>query len=155
MVVAGATPQSPAPMDRLNRVDGSSALFEARTGMSRINTNIESLIARRAVDNVNQADTFVAVADSVLQEVSSLNSLQVARENETAAGSAILDADFAIETSRLTRARILVSSSISVLQLTNAQPRVGGSAHCDTGSAWGCDPLLPSVSFDIGSIVGP
>ena len=83
--------------------------------MSRINTNVESLIARRAIDNVNQADTIVAVADSDLQEVSSLNSLQVARENVTAAGSAIRDADFAVETSYLTRAQILVSSSISVL----------------------------------------
>jgi flagellin-like hook-associated protein FlgL len=123
--------------------------------MSRINTNVESLIARRAIDNVNQADTIVAVADSDLQEVSSLNSLQVARENVTVAGSAIRDADFAVETSHLTRARILVSSSTSVLQLANAQPRVGFSAHCDTGRALGCDPLLSSVSFDIGSIVGP
>ena len=116
--------------------------------MSRINTNVESLIARRAIginvgcwkwdvgcekircfcsltsairhrtsdiDYANRADTIVAVADGGLQEVSSLNSLQVARENVTAAGSAIRDADFAVETSYLTRAQILVSSSISVL----------------------------------------
>ena len=100
-------------------------------------------------------DTIVAVADSVLQEVSSLNSLQVARENVTAAGNAIRDADFAIETSRLTRAQILVSSSISVLQPVNAQRQVGSSAHCQMGRTLGCDPLLPPVSFDLGSIVGP
>mgnify|MGYP001582342855 CR=1 FL=1 len=123
--------------------------------MSRIKTNVESLIARRAIDNANRADTIVAVAEGRLQEFSSLNTLQVARENVTAAGNAIRDADFAIETSHLNRARILVSSSISVLQLVNAQPRVGFSAHCKTGRALGCDPLLPSVSFDIGSIVGP
>lgn len=51
------------------------------------------------------------------------NSLNVALENVTAAESAIRDADFARETSRLTRAQILVSSSTSVLQLANAQPR--------------------------------
>ena len=52
-----------------------------------------------------------------------VNSLQVARENLTAAESAIRDADFAEETSNLTRAQILVSSSTSILQLANSQPQ--------------------------------
>jgi len=55
--------------------------------------------------------------------VTTVNSLQVSRENVTAAESAIRDADFAAETSNLTRAQILVSSSTSVLQLANAQPQ--------------------------------
>lgn len=123
--------------------------------MGRINANVKSLIARRAIDNANHADTIASVSDSGLQEVSSLNSLQVARENEAAAESAIRDADFAIETSHLTRARILISSLSSVLQLVKAQPQVGFSVHCKTGRALGCDPLIPPVLFDIGSIVGP
>ena len=53
--------------------------------------------------------------------VTTVNSLQIARENVTAAESAIRDADFALETSNLTRAQILVSSSTSVLQLANAR----------------------------------
>ncbi len=52
-----------------------------------------------------------------------INSLQVAKENITAAESAIRDADFAQETSALTRAQILVNSSTSVLQLANAAPQ--------------------------------
>lgn len=52
-----------------------------------------------------------------------VNSLQIARENLTAAESAIRDADFALETSNLTRAQILVSSSTSILQLANSQPQ--------------------------------
>ncbi len=55
--------------------------------------------------------------------VTTINSLKVARENVTAAESAIRDADFAVETSSLTRAQILVSSSTAVLQLANAQPQ--------------------------------
>jgi len=55
--------------------------------------------------------------------VTTINSLEVARENLTAAESAIRDADFAAETSNLTRAQILVSSSTSILQLANAQPQ--------------------------------
>ena len=52
-----------------------------------------------------------------------INSLRVARENITAAESAIRDADFASETSSLTRAQILVASSTQVLQLANTQPQ--------------------------------
>jgi flagellin len=52
-----------------------------------------------------------------------INALGVALENVTAAESAIRDADFASETSNLTRAQILVSSSTSVLQLANATPQ--------------------------------
>jgi flagellin len=52
-----------------------------------------------------------------------INSLNVALENVTAAESAIRDADFAEETSKLTRAQILVASSTTVLQIANAQPQ--------------------------------
>ena len=54
---------------------------------------------------------------------STINSLRVANENITAAESAIRDADFAVETSALTRAQILVNSSTTILQLANAQPQ--------------------------------
>lgn len=52
-----------------------------------------------------------------------VNSLTVARENVTAAESAIRDADFAETTSNLTRAQILVNSSTTVLGLANTQPQ--------------------------------
>lgn len=48
-------------------------------------------------------------------------SLQSAFENLTASVSVIRDADFAVETSQLTRAQILASSGTSVLQLANQQ----------------------------------
>ncbi|MGB4259094.1 MAG: flagellin, partial [Phycisphaerae bacterium] len=41
----------------------------------------------------------------------------------TAAESAIRDTDFALETSRLTRAQILVNSSTTTLQQANAMPQ--------------------------------
>lgn len=52
-----------------------------------------------------------------------ISSLQVSGENIRAAESAIRDANFATETSNLTRAQILVASSGSVLKLANAQPQ--------------------------------
>jgi flagellin len=52
-----------------------------------------------------------------------INSLRIAAENVTAAESAIRDADFAVETSGLTRAQILVAASTNVLQFANATPQ--------------------------------
>ena len=54
---------------------------------------------------------------------STIRSLRIANENVMAAESAIRDADFAVETSNLTRAQILVNSTTSVLQIANAQPQ--------------------------------
>jgi flagellin len=51
------------------------------------------------------------------------NSLAIALENTTAAESAIRDADFALETSALTRAQILVQSATNTLRLANSQPQ--------------------------------
>ena len=50
-----------------------------------------------------------------------VRSLQTAVENLTASESGIRDADFAEETSKLTRAQILSSAATSVLQLSNQQ----------------------------------
>jgi len=52
-----------------------------------------------------------------------VNSLSVAVENVTAANSQIEDADFAAETSNLTRAQILVQAGTSVLATANSTPQ--------------------------------
>jgi flagellin len=54
---------------------------------------------------------------------STINALNVAFENTTAAESAIRDTDYAMETSNLTRAQILVSAATSTLQLANRVPQ--------------------------------
>ena len=52
-----------------------------------------------------------------------IRSLGIAAENTAAAESSIRDADFATETSGLTRNQILVSASTNVLALANAAPQ--------------------------------
>jgi flagellin len=52
-----------------------------------------------------------------------MNSLSVALENVTASESSIRDADFAAETSALTRAQILTQAGTSVLATANATPQ--------------------------------
>ncbi len=51
------------------------------------------------------------------------NSLSVALENVTASESSIRDADFALETSNLTRAQILTQAGTSVLATANSTPQ--------------------------------
>jgi flagellin len=51
-----------------------------------------------------------------------INSLSVALENVQAADSAIRDTDFAVETSRLTRAQILLQAASQALLLANQAP---------------------------------
>ena len=78
-----------------------------------------------------------SIIDSAIDEIASLRgrlgaferntietnvrSLQAAIENITAAESGIRDADFAVETSELSRAQILSSSSTSILATANVQ----------------------------------
>lgn len=52
-----------------------------------------------------------------------INSLQITLENVTASESQIRDADFAYETSRLTRAQILTQTGTSVLKIANTTPQ--------------------------------
>ncbi len=54
---------------------------------------------------------------------STIRSLGIAAENTAAAESTIRDADFATETSSLTRNQILVSASTNVLALANSAPQ--------------------------------
>ncbi len=50
-----------------------------------------------------------------------INQLQITTENLTSAESVIRDTDFAVETSELTRAQILVQAGNSILTIANAQ----------------------------------
>ncbi|MBN1763980.1 MAG: hypothetical protein JW860_01880 [Sedimentisphaerales bacterium] len=52
-----------------------------------------------------------------------INSLRITLENVTASESAIRDADFAVETSNLTRGQILVNAGTSVLAMANQTPQ--------------------------------
>ena len=101
-------------------------LSTLRTGLTNdlASKNFSSAqrIVRKAINQIGSLrGRLGAFQKNTLQ--TTINSLQVARENVTAAESAIRDADFAVETSNLTRAQILVSSSTSVLRLANAQPQ--------------------------------
>ncbi len=122
--------QSTASENLGGTLDGSSMFFLSSL-MKGQDNSIE--------ENVRDGDFTLAsdILDAAIDEVSTLRgrlgafernvldtnsrSLQAAFENLTASQSRIRDADFAFETSQLTRAQILQSSGTTVLGLANQQ----------------------------------
>ena len=55
---------------------------------------------------------------------STINNLQVAVENTSAANSRIVDVDVAAETANMTRAQILTQAGVSILSQANQSPQL-------------------------------
>ncbi|UCV10911.1 flagellin FliC [Dechloromonas denitrificans] len=73
-----------------------------------------------ALDGVNTLRATLGGAQSRFESV--VSQLQVARENQEGARSRIMDADFAEETARLTRAQILQQAGTAMLAQANSLP---------------------------------
>ena len=78
-------------------------------------------VVRKAIDQVSTLRGRIGAFQKNTLD-SAVSSMLVTHENITAAESAIRDADFAVETSAMTRAQILVNSSLLTLQTANQQP---------------------------------
>jgi flagellin len=79
-------------------------------------TAIEAMLTATAGSRAN-----IGAVQSRLQFTSQY--LEAARENQTAARSRIMDADFAAETANLTRAQILQQSGVAMVAQANALPQ--------------------------------
>lgn len=84
----------------------------ASTALGTLDTDIDNLSTLRA--------TFGAIQNRFEAVISNLQSLS---ENTSAARSRILDADFAAETAKLTRAQILQQAGTSILAQANTLPQ--------------------------------
>ena len=95
-------------------------------------------VSTMTIDTVSNANTAIQVIDSAIATISSqradlgatqnrfnsiVSGLQVASDNQSAARSRIVDADFAKETATLTRGQILQQAGIAVLAQANAAPQ--------------------------------
>lgn len=85
------------------------------------NFAVAQRITRQAIEQVSSLRGRIGAFQRNTLDTT-INSLLVTHENITAAESAIRDADFAVETSALTRAQILVNSSMMTLQIATQQP---------------------------------
>lgn len=112
----------------------AGALFAATTA----NASALSAVSSIDISTVAGANDAIRVVDSALTAANNLradlgaiqnrftqtiNSLQTASENLSAARSRIIDADFAAETAALTRAQILQQAGVAILSQANAVPQ--------------------------------
>jgi flagellin len=74
-----------------------------------------------ALDTVNSARATYGAAQSRIE--TAVRTLEVTRENTSAARGRIVDADFAAETANLTRAQILQQAGVAMLSQANALPQ--------------------------------
>jgi len=101
-------------------------------------TASDDKVSTMKIDTVANANTAIQVIDAAIATISStradlgatqnrfdsiVSGLQVASDNQSAARSRIVDADFAKETATLTRGQILQQAGIAVLAQANAAPQ--------------------------------
>ena len=79
-------------------------------------TNVDT-----AIDAVTTARATYGAVQNRFESV--INNLQVAGENQAAARSRIMDADFAMETANLTRLQILQQAGTAMVAQANAVPQ--------------------------------
>lgn len=94
----------------------SAATVSTASGASAAIGTIDS-----ALDKVNSDRATYGAAQVRFEGVVSI--LQISRENQTAATSRIMDADFAAETAALSRAQILQQAGTAMLAQANALPQ--------------------------------
>lgn len=105
-----------------DEIDGF--LSELMTGqphqLNKVSNRQASRIVEKVIDQVSVLrGRLGAFERNTLQ--TNINQLQITAENLTSSESSIRDTDFAVETSELTRAQILVQAGNSVLAIANAQ----------------------------------
>ena len=115
----GATQTDTGGVDFLSSIKmGGANDIEASADRNDF-TSAEAVLSQ-AIDDVTQLRGRLGAFERNVLDTN-IRSLQSQFENLTASESAIRDADFAAETSLLTRAQVLVSANVSSLQLANAQ----------------------------------
>ena len=94
-----------------NKPDGIATVTAASAALGKLDDMLATVNSKRAEFGATQ-NRFEAV----------IQTLQVSAENQTAARSRIMDADFASETAALTRAQVLQQAGTSMLSQANSLP---------------------------------
>jgi flagellin len=94
----------------------STASITGTAGATAAMTSIDT-----ALDEVNSARATFGAMQNRFESI--ISNLQVGAENQTAARSRIMDADFAAETAALTRAQILQQAGTAMLSQSNQVPQ--------------------------------
>ena len=98
---------------------GTSAKIDSTVDTNGVSTVIAALDT--AIDTVNNERAKLGASQSRFEAV--ITALQVGVENQTAARSRIMDADFASETANLSRSQILQQAGTAMIAQANQQPQ--------------------------------
>lgn len=88
---------------------------------TRANASLMITGVDAALDSVNSNRATLGAIQNRFESI--VNSVLIASENQSAARSRIVDADFAMETATLTRGQILQQAGVAVLAQANAAPQ--------------------------------
>jgi flagellin len=94
----------------------SAGTVTTRAGSTSMITAVDA-----ALDAVNSSRATLGAIQNRFESI--VNSVLIASENQSAARSRIVDADFAAETASLTRGQILQQAGVAVLAQANAAPQ--------------------------------
>ena len=102
----------------ITSVTGTASVISGTTGSSALTaiTNIDN-----ALSTVNSERTKYGGMQNRFEAI--IGNLQISSENQAAARSRIMDADFAQETARMTRAQIMQQAGTAMLAQANAAPQ--------------------------------
>ena len=95
------------------------AVIDASASLATIHTVMDNIDA--ALNNVNAQRATLGASQSRFDSV--ISNLQVSVENQTAARSRIMDADFAAETANLSRTQILQQAGTAMVAQANQMPQ--------------------------------
>ncbi len=104
----------------ISNLTGATFTISGEDITNAANANDALTAIDNAMDAVNTLRATLGGAQSRFESV--VSQLQVARENQEGARSRIMDADFAEETARLTRAQILQQAGTAMLAQANSLP---------------------------------
>jgi len=96
----------------------SSAVIDATATSGAIATVIDNI--DKAIDDVNDTRATFGATQSRFDSI--ISNLQSGVENQTAARSRIMDADFATETANMSRANVLQQAGTAMIAQANQQP---------------------------------
>lgn len=103
----------------ITAVTGASVTIGSTANTAALKTVIDSIDG--ALDKINSERAVYGATQSRFDAI--ISNLQVASENQTAARSRIMDADFASETANLSRAQILQQAGNAMVAQANAMPQ--------------------------------
>jgi flagellin len=103
----------------MTAVTSTSAAIDSSATSGAIGTVIDNI--DKAIDDVNDTRATFGATESRFDSI--ISNLQSGVENQTAARSRIMDADFASETANMSRANVLQQAGTAMIAQANQQPQ--------------------------------